>query len=174
MKVQSVSFLNSRNNINKIDRNNVSTPVFYDNQKDIFIKNKAVQTVKSMQNPVSFMGYSVHIVDGGNHATNMNHFAQSISDGKWDLYNKEVDTNYRDPDIKQLENLEWKLKELNFEPSLSYDNYHDAAYVALPVLANVPLQNLEAQMNAVMGTHTHLTPQNIRTKKDEVIKFLKL
>lgn len=174
MKVQSVSFLNSRNNINKIDRNNVSTPVFYDNQKDIFIKNKAVQTIKSMQNPVSFMGYSVHIVDGGNHATNMNHFAQSISDGKWDLYNKEVDTNYRDPDIKQLENLEWKLKELNFEPSLSYDNYHDAAYVALPVLANVPLQNLEAQMNAVMGTHTHLTPQNIRTKKDEVIKFLKL
>ena len=179
MKVQSVSFLNSRNNnIDKTEKSRLTIPFFTTNNNnnvaDVFIKNSTpVQTVKNTSKMISFMGYSVHIVDGGNHAANMNHFAQSIGEGKWDLYNKEVETNYRDPGIKQLENLEWKLKELNFEQTLSYDKYHDAVYIAMPILANVPLQNLEAQMNAVMGTHTHLTPQNIRSKKDEVIAFLK-
>lgn len=173
MKVQSVSFVNSRNNINKINSETYQTRVIDRNSQDLFVKNEIPQ-IKSSLSPISFMGYSIHIVDGGNHAQNMNHFAQSISDNKWDLYNKEVKTNYRDNNVKQLESLEWKLKELNFEKDLSYDKYHEGAYIAVPVLATVPLQNLEAQMNAVMGTDIRLTPQNVRTKKDQILKFLRL
>ena len=55
------------------------------------------------------MGYSVYVVDGGVHSDNMNHFAKSVSDNKWDIHNKYVDTNYKNPNLKQMESLEWKL-----------------------------------------------------------------
>lgn len=174
MKVHPVNLLNYRNNINNIaSQKSYTAPVKHNSSPDIFVKTASSPVAQNNLNPLSFMGYSVHILDGGEHRKNMNYFANSISD-KWDLYNKEVETNYRDNNVKQLESLEWKLKELNFEHNLSYDKYHNAAYVAIPVFANVPLQNLEAQMNAVTGSNTHLTPQNIRTKKDEVLNFLKL
>lgn len=174
MKVQAVNLLNYKNNINNItSQKSYAAPVKQNNSPDVFVKNADSPIVKRNLSPVNFMGYSVHILDGGEHAKKMNYFANSITN-KWDIYNKEVETNYNNKDKKQLESLEWKLKELNFEQNLSYDKYHNAAYVAIPVFANVPLQNLEAQMNAVTGSNTHLTPQNIRTKKDEVLNFLKL
>lgn len=175
MKVQGITFLNYKNNINNTSGPRNSAPVRFNNTSDIFVKSysPAPQNIHSTLNPVSFMGYSVHIVDGGNHAKNMTYFANSLTD-KWDIYNKEVETNRRDPNVKQLENLEWKLKELNFANDLSYDEYHDFAYVALPVLATVPLQNLQDQMKAVTGKDIHLTPQNVKTKKNEIIQFLKM
>lgn len=173
VKVQSVSFINHKNNVSNRDITRNSTPLKYNSQPDLFIKNTQTPVIKNTISPLSFMGYSVYILDGGNHAQNMTHFAKAINN-KWDVYNKEVKTNYHDNDVKQLESLEWKLKEINFQNPLSLDKYHDAAYIAVPVTVNVPLQNLEAQMNAVMGSHTSLTPQNIRTKKDEVLNFLKV
>lgn len=174
MKVQSVSFLNSINNIpNKQSQN--STHINYGSMPDTFVKNSSpiLTSPATSTKPLSFMGYSVYVVDGGVHSDNMNHFAKSVSDNKWDIHNKYVDTNYKNPNLKQMESLEWKLKELNSPNGLIEDNYHKGTYVAIPILASVPFQNLEAQMNAVMGTHTILNQQNIRTKKNEVIEFLK-
>lgn len=148
-------------------------PIYLQNQSDIFIKSNNSPKVEKNFNAISFKGYSIHIVDGGNDAKNMTHFAKSV-DNNWDIYNKEVELNPHNDKIKQLESLEWKLKELNFQSDLSLDKTHNGAYVAIPISANVPLQNLEAQLNAVMGTKIHLTPQNIKTKKQIVLDFLKL
>lgn len=176
MKVQGITLYNYKNNITNIDAPKNSPSLKYSQKPDIFVKNTpaaAIQNPKTNLNPISFMGYSVHIVDGGDHATNMNHFAHSISD-KWDLYNRETKTVPGDKNVKSIEDVEWKLKELNFQQELSFDKDHDVAYIAIPVLANVPLQNLQAQMRAVTGSDIRLTPDNVKTKKKEIINFLKM
>lgn len=116
---------------------------------------------------VSFMGYPVHIVDGGNHATNMQHFSNAISkDMDTDLYL--VDTNPDDKNLKQLRSLETQLRILNNKIAKGSEDY-----VAIPALATVPLLNLQDQYTRVMNKEIFLTPENIKSNKQNLLAFLK-
>lgn len=115
---------------------------------------------------ISFMGKRVHIVDGGNHATNMEHFAHAISnDMNTTLH--EVETNLKDKNTKQLKSLELELKKLN----KTKEKFEDE-YVAIPALASVPILNIQDQYNRVMNENKRFTPENIKANKEQLIKFL--
>ncbi len=98
MKIAELYFAKSSVNTNlnkqrrKLDRNygqvfnytSIPTAKNY-NKASIFIMPKSI----------SFMGHTVHIVDGGNHATNMQHFANAISDDM-DIKMHNVEVNSKD------------------------------------------------------------------------------
>ena len=89
-----------------------------------------VQVLKKPYITISFCGYPVHIVDGGNHATNMQHFANAISNNM-DIEMYDVEVNPQDANMKQLKSLELELKILNAE----HPKFKNNEYVAVPALA---------------------------------------
>ncbi|MCQ2754860.1 MAG: hypothetical protein MJ231_07415, partial [bacterium] len=115
---------------------------------------------------INFMGKVVHIVDGGNHATNMQHFAKAVSKNS-DIIMHDVEVNSANKNTKQLKSLENQLKYLNNRSSLMGE------YVAIPALASVPLLNIKDQYNRVMGENKTFTPQNIKANKEKILSFLK-
>ncbi len=137
-------------------------------QKKIFNKNFMDLRTNSLaqQNALPFLGYPVYIVDGGTHATNMEHFANAISkDMETEI--REVDTLRQHDTIKDLKSLEARLKELNQKDDLK------DTFVAIPALATVPLLNIEDQYNSLMNKDVSLTPQNIKSHKKGLLEFLK-
>lgn len=162
IKIDSVSALQTKSN-----RSN-SVPFFktapYKN--DIFIKNNlSLNNNLSTPRQVSFMGKTVHIVDGGNHATNMQHFFSAI-DKSSETKMHTVRTNPKDDNIKQLESLEEQLRLLN-------QTTVEGEYIAIPALASVPILNIQDQYNAVMDENIHLTPENMKSHKKGLLSFLK-
>lgn len=138
-----------------------------ESKKDLFVKNSSPNQVNSYRT-ISFCGYPVHIIDGGNHATNMQHFANAISDNMdIEMYNVEV--NPQDANMKQLKSLEEQLKILNLE----HPKFKNNEYVAVPALASVPLLNLQEQYNRVMNENKTFTPENLKANKKNLLKFLK-
>ena len=114
-------------------------------------------------------GISVHIIDGGAHADNMEHYAKAIIK----RLNKDVnvrmhyiDTNRYDTNTKQMSSLEDKLKSLS--SSLSSGDY-----LAIPGLASVPILNLQDRVRDVLSKTVYLTPQNIKSHKDTLLSMLK-
>lgn len=135
---------------------------------DIFQKAKQKSSGITPYLTISFCGYPVHIVDGGNHATNMQHFANAISnDMDIEMYN--VKTNPQDANMKQLKSLEEQLKLLNS----NHSKYTDNDYVAVPALASVPILNLQEQYNRIMHDNKTFTPENLKANKHSLLKFLK-
>ena len=78
---------------------------------------------------ISFMGQTVHIVDGGAHATNMQHFANAISDDM-DIKMHDVEVVPNNQNTKQLKSLEKQLKILNTKKDFTGE------YIAIPALAS--------------------------------------
>lgn len=136
-------------------------------KNDIFMKS-TVQVLKKPYITISFGGYPVHIVDGGNHATNMQHFANAISNNM-DIEMYDVEVNPQDANMKQLKSLELELKILNAE----HPKFKNNEYVAVPALASVPLLNLQEQYNRIMHTNKIFTPENLKANKKNLLKFLK-
>ena len=162
---------------NHISRSNISLYTtkkkYYSNQPeykkdfDLFIKNSQ-QAIQKPYTTISFCGYPVYIVDGGNHATNMQHFANAISNNM-DIAMFNVEVNPQDSNMKQLKSLEEKLKILNIE----HPKFKNNEYVAVPALASVPLLNLQEQYNRIMNSNKIFTPENIKANKKNLLKFLK-
>ncbi len=124
-----------------------------------------------MPKSISFMGRIVHIVDGGNHATNMKHFANAISNDM-DIEMHNVEVNSEDKNIKQLKSLEQELRNLNSRPS-NKEKPFEEEYVAIPALASVAILNIQDQYNAIMHDNKKFTPQNIKANKPKLLEFLK-
>lgn len=115
---------------------------------------------------VTFLGHTVHIVDGGGHAANMEHFAHSLREDI-DVEMHDVRTNKNDDNVKQLDSLAKQLHYLN-----NRDNF-EGEFVAVPALATVGLLNLQDQYNKVMHKNIKFTPENIKSHKKEILNFLK-
>lgn len=132
------------------------------------IGNVFYNDVKILRIPrtITFMGATVHIVDGGNHATNMQHFANAISKNM-DIEMHDVEVNKQSQNTKQLRSLEEQLKYLNGRGSLAGE------YIAVPALASVPILNMQDQYNRVMGENKKFTPENLKVNKGNLLLFLK-
>lgn len=124
-----------------------------------------VQQIKQYKT-VQFKGKTVHIVDGGIHATNMKYFAKYLkNDLNTIMHNVEI--NPKDRYTKQLKSLKQQLALLNNNTSISGE------YVAIPALASVPLLNIQDQYNRIMGRNEKFTPENVKSKKEQLLGFLK-
>jgi len=121
---------------------------------------------KPLFTTVNFMGYNVHILDGGSHGENMAHFAKAISPDM-DVVMHEVEVNSKSPHEKQMKSLYEQLKEIPHKT----DNKPE--YIALPGLCSVPLQNMEDQYERVMGEKIKVTPENVKANKKKLNEFLK-
>lgn len=115
---------------------------------------------------LAFLGYDVHILDGGSHADNMEHFAKSLSPDM-DVRVHYVKTNPKSEHDKQMSSLLQELKKIPSKIGRKDE------YIALPGLCNAPLQSIEAQYKNVMGTSIRLTPENIKANKAKLLEFLK-
>ncbi|MBQ2983903.1 MAG: hypothetical protein IJD57_03820 [Candidatus Gastranaerophilales bacterium] len=142
--------------------NQVSYPKNFFNKSFFDVRKNIAQP----KNILSFLGYPVYIVDGGAHADNMEHFANAISKDM-ETQIRPVETLVEHDTIKNLKSLEKRLQELNEEDNLKN------AFVAVPALATVPLLNIQAQYNRLMGENIKLTPENIKSHKKDLLEFLK-
>ena len=152
-----------KNNSTSIKNNNSNQP----NHTGISLPLNYYTHLNYYSKPLSFMGKNVYIVDGGTHATNMEHFAHAISkDMDTEIF--EVSTIYNNPNMKSLKGLEMQLRNLRKNRNLKN------AYVAVPALASVPLLNIQDQYNAVMNDNKKFTPENIKSHKKQILDFLKV
>ncbi len=140
-------------------RSNTAGNMGFDSQRNDFYDNAGI-------NSISFTGYKVLIVDGGNHSTNLSHFAKAIS-SEIEPVIENVRTIAGKPNMKNLRDLEKVLF------SLPSKNNLYRQYVAVPASASVPLLNLQDQVNRVMNTNIQLTPENIKANKQLILSFLK-
>ncbi len=173
MEISAIKFSSNRK-INKCFFNSVSVvnkPNTYNYSvgSDTFYKSSSNNFINFPYITISFCGYPVHIVDGGNHATNMQHFAKAVSnDIEIQMYDVEV--NQHDANMKQLRSLEMQLKNLNSE----HPKFLDNDYIAVPALASVPLLNLQDQYNRIMNDDKVFTSENLKANKRNLLKFLKI
>lgn len=116
---------------------------------------------------IVFHGRIVHIIDGGIHADNMKHFMHAMKSSA-EITMHDVEVNSKDIYTKQLKSVEEQLKKLN-ERSDDYSS----EFIALPVLAQVPLLNIQDQYKEVIGEDITLTPQNIKSNKAKLMTFLR-
>lgn len=123
--------------------------------------------LKPKYNTVTFCGSTVHILDGGPHAYNMQHFANAISKNM-DIEMHLVDINPNNKMTKQLKSLEEQLNLLNY-------NYKDLSgqYIAIPALASVSLSELQKLINRENGTSILLSPENLRENRKLILAYLK-
>lgn len=165
MKINQISSLWSTNNIyNK--RNYVQNPIVNNNiGNDVFVKSSEPAI---SHKTVSFMGYDVHIVDGGKHADDMEHFADSVSN-KMEIHMHRMENTKESGLNKPLRNVEAQLQQIN-----RYKLTDENSYVAIPVKITVPLQNLQEQYKQVMGYYLHLQPHSTKTCKKKIMEFLRV
>jgi len=100
---------------------------------------------------ISFMGLPLNIIDGSNHATNMQHFMKALNpDAEINMI--DVDVSPKDKNVKLMRSLYEKLHRFN------YCTHHEQEYVAIPALASVSLLNLQDQYNRLMNSDVKFTP----------------
>ncbi len=126
-----------------------------------------VAEVRNYPKTISFLGKIVHIVDGGIHANNMQHFLKAVRNDA-DVQMHDVIVNAKDRSVKQLKSAEEQLTLLG-EKMRNYSG----EYTAVPILASVPLLNIQDQYNRVMGENRVFTPENIKANKEDILYFLK-
>lgn len=164
MKINQISSLWSVNRVYN-NRNYVQNPIAGNNNgNDVFVKSS--EPVVSHKT-VSFMGYDVHIIDGGTHADDMEHFANAVSN-KMDIHMHRLEDTYKSNLNKPLKNVLEQLKEINYS-KLSNEN----SYVAIPVKVTIPLQSLQEQYKQVMGYYIHLQPHSTKTCKNKLMDFFR-
>lgn len=163
MKISTVSFINniaSINNITKKQNRYYTNPL----ENDSFQRSSTIPKYQT----ISFLGQKVYIVDGGIHASHMEHFSKAVNPDS-EIYTYNVETNPANADIKQLKSLEQQLQQLYNDTNGNADN----DYIAIPALASFPLLNLKDQIKSVTGKDIYLTPQNVKEHKNDILEFLK-
>lgn len=165
MRINQISSLWSINNVyNK--RNYIQNPIVNNSDcNDVFVKSSEPAVPHKT---VSFRGYDVHIVDGGSHADDMEHFANSISN-KMDIHMHRMENTTESGLNKPLRNVEAQLQKIN-----RYKLTDENSYVAIPVKITIPLQNLQEQYKQVMGYYLHLQPHSTKTCKKKIMEFLRV
>lgn len=126
-----------------------------------------IMETKNSPRTISFLGKLVHIVDGGIHANNMQHFLKAVRNDA-DIQMHDVALNTKDRSVKQLKSAEEQLRNL----CAKIRNY-SGEYTAVPILASVPLLNIQDQYNKIMGENRVFTPENIKANKADILYFLK-
>ncbi len=127
-----------------------------------------LENSKNYPKTISFLGKLVHIVDGGTHADNMKHFLRSVrNDVEISMHDVVENKKYRG--TKQLKSAEEQLKLLNEKIT-----NNSADYIAIPILANVPLLNIQDQYNKIIGDNSIFTPENLKANKAKLLIFLKI
>ena len=169
MKISPISFW-SVNNINNNNKR-VSNPIINTAiEKDSFVRSSSVNLSKPSNPPktINFMGYPIHIIDGGKHAKVMEHFAKlDMSDVDIHLHKAEQTEDW---DLnKPFKNILEQLKDIN-----KFGLTEKDSYVAIPVKISVPLQNLAEQYKRVMGNYLHLRTHTTQTCKSKIMDFLKV
>ena len=149
---------NYSNNPIIVNRNN--------SDKDVFVKSS--QNTGYTPKVLSFSGRNVYLIDGGNQAKDLNHFAKAIDDGRnITVYTFETQDPIYSSFNKPLRNVEEELQKLYYSEMVTKEDF-----IALPLCVNVPLQNIEAQYKEVMGKSIDLKPYNILSHKKELLEFL--
>ena len=134
--------------------------------KDVFVKSS--QNTGYTPKVLSFSGRNVYLIDGGNQAKDLNHFAKAIDDGRnITVYTFETQDPIYSSFNKPLRNVEEELQKLYYSEMVTKEDF-----IALPLCVNVPLQNIEAQYKEVMGKSIDLKPYNILSHKKELLEFL--
>lgn len=143
------------------------TPKKQDNiSSNYYYTNSPYKTsYKCLNQKISFLGRTVHLLDGGNHAKNMEHFANAVS-SDMDTCLHKVEVNSKEPNVKQLKSLEQQLYSLNKNENI------EGQYVAITALASVPLLNLQDQYNTIMEENKKFVPENIKANKENLLNFL--
>ena len=90
--------------------------------RDVFVKSSSSSV--SLQTPVHFMGHDVFLIDGGNHAKDMEHFAKAIDTGKnMTVYTYETQDPIYSTFGKPWQNVEEELQKLYYSGRLKKDDY---------------------------------------------------
>jgi len=170
MRISPISSFWSKNRVSTTN-NYVQNPVINSSQSnDVFIKSSAQTSDAPLYPPrtISFMGYNIHIIDGGKHLKEMAQFAKiKTKDVKIKVHAAESTDDW---DLnKPLKNILEQLKEMN-----KFGYTDENSYVAIPVKITVPLQNLAEQYKRVMGYYLHLKPHSTQTCKNKIMDFLKI
>ena len=167
MKIQQLNFATISNVPinNKNRQRDISYNRNYESISNIYYQPVGINSTKAYKT-VLFRGHKVHIIDGGIHAKHMKHFAKFVR-ADFDLSMHDVAINSKDKNIKQLESIYSQLVKLNST------KIEKGEYVAIPALASVPLLNIKDQYEKIMGESEYFTPENIKSKKEKLIKFLK-
>lgn len=145
-----------------------NNPQKYNNNFDTFEFSKNTTQTNKHQNLLSFLGVKTYLLDGGQHSSDMSHFAKAICNDM-DIKILEVEANPIDALAKQMKSLKERLAQVNALPQEEKPDY-----LAIPLPCTVPLQNLSDQINSVCGKNICLTPENILTHKKDVLDFLKI
>lgn len=111
---------------------------------------------------ISFLGESIYLLDGGQHAEDLLYFAKAL-DKDFDITLMSVEQNPNDPRIKQMKSLKENLKTINNLPDEEKPDY-----IAIPMGLHVSLQNLSNQMSGMFGRDIRLNPQNTNLSADGV------
>ncbi|MBQ2984288.1 MAG: hypothetical protein IJD57_05780 [Candidatus Gastranaerophilales bacterium] len=153
MKINPVNLnLNYRQSkLNNSPKNLQGNSYSYSNNSAYNNDTKALNTLWAL----SFMGYKVHLIDGGKHADNMEHFANAISKDM-EIERREISANPNFPSIKQLKDVREHLLMLEEKEDI------EGEYIAIPILANISLLNMEAQNKAMSSGGPNYTASTIK------------
>ena len=143
----------------------IQNPLLDNTKKDVFVKSSNIQSAKGLAIP--FLGYDVYIIDGGNHANDMEHFVKAINENvDVHMYRAENSRDFKYN--KPLKNIEEQLNYIN-----RYELTDENSFVAIPVSITVPLQNLAEQYKRITGNYIHLKPHTVQSNKEKLLNFLK-
>ena len=108
----------------------------------------------------------VHILDNGEHASSMYHFAQSLFAKRENvnLMLDRVEINTKKYDVKFVDSIESVLKSLNLKKG---------DFVTIPALASVNIRNLQERLESVLGFKETLSPKNLLQYKNKIMELLK-
>ncbi len=120
-------------------------------------------------NKTSFKS-KVHIIDGGSHANQMEHFAKSVLKNinkVDDLQMHHVECCKKAEALKRMDSVEEKLKELLFGNQLKKGDY-----VSILGLVSVPVLNLADRLKVYTGNKTTVNFRNVKAQKALLMRYL--
>ena len=165
MKVSKISVYPNNRYLTTIDnKKKINVETSYKKIVHPYFYKENIQPIK-LYKTIQFKGSTVHIVDGGIHATNMKYFAKYLKNDLNTIIHP-VEINPKDRYTKQLKSLEQQLVLLN------KNSLNSCEYVAIPALASVSLLNIQDQYNRITGSNEIFTPENVKEKKEKLLNFL--
>lgn len=129
----------------------------------------AVKNQKKREN-INFNGFKMHLLDCGEHADTMLHFAKAIGS---DIANyttmtlHEIEPLTYNKGLKSLFSLDKELTRLDAENIVKPNDF-----VAIPCTAPIELNELSHYYNRSNSPKENFTPQNVKSKRELIIKFL--
>ena len=107
---------------------------------------------------------NVHILDNGEHACSMMHFADALMGGKEgiNLSLERVKINEKIFNVKYIDSIEKTLKSLNLQKG---------DFVAIPALVSVHIKALSYFTQKILNITKNFEPKNLKQDKNIIIKL---